>query len=58
MDIDYHSRMIEKTHQGIKGMQYLDYKVLAQIMFETEPEHFFRCIQLTETYPCAKRRFL
>ena len=41
MDIDYNSRMIEKTHQGIKGMQYLDYKVLAQIMFETEPELFF-----------------
>ena len=40
MDIYYHSRLAEKIHQGIEGVQYLDYKVLAQIMIETEPELF------------------
>ena len=40
MDIYYRSRLAEKIHQGIEGVQYLDHKVLAQIMFETEPELF------------------
>ena len=40
MDIYYHSRLAEKIHQGVEGVQYLDYKVLAQIMLETEPDLF------------------
>ena len=40
MDIYYHSRLAEKIHQGTEGVQYLDYKVLAQILMETEPELF------------------
>lgn len=27
-------------HNGVEGIQYLDYKVLAQILQETEPERF------------------
>ena len=40
MDIYYHSRLAEKIHQGMEGVQYLDYKVLAAILFETESELF------------------
>lgn len=40
MDIYYHSRLADKIHQGTYGIQYLDYKVLAQILRETEPELF------------------
>ena len=40
MDIYYRSKLAEKIHQGIEGVQYLDYKVLAQIMLETEPDLF------------------
>lgn len=40
MDIYYNSRLAEKIHQGIEGVQYLDYKVLEQILQETEPERF------------------
>ena len=40
MDIYYHSSLAEKIHQGIEGVQYLDYKVLAQIMLDTEPDLF------------------
>lgn len=40
MDIYYHSRLAEKIHQGIEGLQYLDHKVLAQILLETEPDLF------------------
>lgn len=34
----YCSRLAEKIHIGANGVQYLDEKVLAQILLETEPE--------------------
>ena len=34
----YCSRLAEKIHSGANGVQYLDEKVLAQILLETEPE--------------------
>ena len=40
MDIYYRSNLAEKIHVGMEGVQYLDYKVLAQILMETEPELF------------------
>ena len=40
MDIYYHSRLAEKIHQGVEGVQYLDYKVLADILLDTEAELF------------------
>lgn len=40
MDIFYNSRLAEKIHLGEYGIQYLDHKVLAQILEETEPELF------------------
>lgn len=41
MDIYYHSRLADKIATGQYGVQYLDYKVLVQILAETEPELFF-----------------
>lgn len=38
MDIYYHSTLADKIHQGTEGVQYLDYKVLVQILCETEEE--------------------
>lgn len=38
MHLYYNSRLAEKIHEGRYGVQYLDYKVLAQILEETEPE--------------------
>ena len=38
MDVYYNSRLADKIHNGDYGVQYLDYKVLAQILCETEPE--------------------
>lgn len=40
MDIYYCSILADKIHQGAWGVQYLDYKVLAQILCETEGELF------------------
>jgi hypothetical protein len=40
MDIYYSSRLAEKIHLGVEGIQYLDHKVLAEILKETEPELF------------------
>ena len=40
MDIYYHSRMAERIGKGECGIQYLDYKVLVQMMLDTEPELF------------------
>ena len=42
MRIYYSSKLANKIHEGEYGVQYLDYKVLAQILFETEPELFRR----------------
>lgn len=40
MDIYYHSKLTDKIHRGVEGIQYLDYKVLVQILCETEKELF------------------
>lgn len=40
MDIYYHSSLADKIYQGVEGVQYLDYKVLVQILCETEKELF------------------
>lgn len=40
MDIYYHSVLSGKIHNGVEGVQYLDYKVLAQILCETEKNLF------------------
>lgn len=40
MDLYYSSKLADKIHYGTEGVQYLDYKVLAQILKETEPELF------------------
>ncbi|MBE5808126.1 MAG: hypothetical protein E7317_07290 [Clostridiales bacterium] len=40
MDIYYGSRLAEKIHKGTGGVQYLDYKVLSDILSDTEPELF------------------
>lgn len=40
MDIYYRSRLADKIHRGMEGVQYLDHKVLAQILRDTEPELF------------------
>ncbi|MCM1122366.1 MAG: hypothetical protein NC416_07275 [Eubacterium sp.] len=38
MDIYYHSALADKIHRGVEGVQYLDYKVLVQILCETEKD--------------------
>ena len=38
MNIYYSSKLANRIHQGEYGIQYLDYKVLVQILCETEPE--------------------
>lgn len=40
MDIYYHSQLADKIHQVKEGIQYLDYKVLVEILCQTEPEFF------------------
>lgn len=34
MDMYYNSELADKIHQGKDGIQYLDYKVLAQILVD------------------------
>ena len=36
MHIYYGSELSDKIHQGMEGIQYLDYKVLTQILIEME----------------------
>ena len=38
MDLYYNSSLSDKIYQGKYGIQYLDYKVLAQILLEIEKE--------------------
>ena len=38
MNMYYNSNLAEKIHEGKYGVQYLDYKVLGDILEETEPE--------------------
>ena len=38
MNIYYNSKLANRIYQGEYGVQYLDYKVLVQILRETEPD--------------------
>ena len=38
MDVYYHSKLAEKIYQGSEGIQYLDHRVLVDILENTEPE--------------------
>lgn len=38
MDIYYHSKLADKIYRGVEGIQYLDYKVLVQILMESMKE--------------------
>ncbi|MBQ8230636.1 MAG: hypothetical protein IJZ34_01695 [Lachnospiraceae bacterium] len=38
MNIYYNSKLANRIHEGEYGIQYLDYKVLVQILCETESE--------------------
>lgn len=38
MDLYYRSHLSQKIHEGTDDVQYLDYKVLVQILLDTEPE--------------------
>ena len=38
MNIYYSSELANKIHQGMEGIQYLDYRVLAQILGEMDGE--------------------
>ncbi len=40
MDIYYNSRLADKIQRGVEGIQYLDYKVLVQILCDTETHLF------------------
>lgn len=40
MDIYYRSNMAKQIYEGTYGVQYLDYKVLAKMLMETEPGLF------------------
>ncbi len=40
MEIYYRSKLSDKINQGNEGIQYLDYKVLADLLQESEPELF------------------
>lgn len=42
MDIYYHSKMADRIHERVYGVQYLDHKVLAQMLIDSEPELFSR----------------
>ena len=40
MHIYYCSELADKIHNGMEGIQYLDYRVLVQILEETELNKF------------------
>ena len=40
MDIYYHSKLADRIAAGEYGIHYLDYKVLTQILTESEPNLF------------------
>lgn len=40
MNIYYHSKLADKIQRGVEGVQYLDFKVLVQILCEVEQELF------------------
>ena len=37
MKVYYSSKLADKIHRGVEGVQYLDHKVLVQVLEETEP---------------------
>jgi hypothetical protein len=41
MDIYYSSELADQIHQGMEGIQYLDYRVLAQLLAEMDGEGKF-----------------
>ena len=36
MNVYYNSKLADKIQRGVEGIQYLDYKVLVQILCDTE----------------------
>ncbi len=40
MKIYYDSDLADKIHRGVEGIQYLDYKVLTQVLDEMEKESY------------------
>lgn len=42
MDIYYSSKLADKIYIGKEGIQYLDYKILVQILIETEESLFVK----------------
>lgn len=44
MNIYYHSKLADKIHSGLEGIQYLDFKVPAQILCDTEEEQLMHGI--------------
>lgn len=40
MDIYYRSKLAQKIYDGKEGVQYLDYRVLTRLLFDTEQELF------------------
>lgn len=40
MDVYYRSKLAQRIHEGKEGVQYLDYRVLTQMLLDTEPELF------------------
>ena len=36
MNVYYNSKLADKIQRGVEGIQYLDYKVLVQILCNTE----------------------
>lgn len=36
MNLYYHSKFADKIYQGVEGIQYLDYKVLVQMLIESK----------------------
>ena len=38
MDIYYHSKLAEMVYNGVEGIQYLDHRVLVNVLEDTEPE--------------------
>ena len=40
----YNSKLADKIHRGVEGVQYRDHKVLVQILEEIEPEILSDCL--------------
>lgn len=40
MDAYYRSSLAQKIYAGKEGVQYLDYRVLTRLLFDTEPDLF------------------